>query len=608
MDLYVQGQYRAKRALAKAVYFHYLNLALAESGQAKSVPQHCMVLGPTGTGKTLLLKTLGAYLEVPVLFCNAASLSAEGYVGESVGDMLARLQSFCGNDSFKLSRAIVFLDEIDKLAISDESGDIRTGMVQQELLSVLDGNLLSREEKGTVTPPYRVDTSKLLIVASGAFAGIEVTAAKRLGTSGLGFSQKSKSSQGASYSEVTSDDLMKYGLMPEFVARFPHLIPLEKLTKDEYSAIFDSPTQSPFSPYDKLFRVHGVKLKVLPEARAKLAEQAAGAAEGARGLRRRAGKILESVDWQLADLADSGCTEITVTMSCVEGGAPPELSYKEVKAKSQAEELRQSVFNSDAVSKLASKKRLQELKEEIGWRRTEGSARKWWSTFETENESRLGLVEKLAQELRERKATISEFFLAYVYSNTDNIQANLHYLDYWRIKEALHGKASLCLHITNSPICESAEDLNQLREEVGYSRADSFSRLIYDCLEHSLGRRAGALGEFVVELKEKERLSLSEFSLGVVLTQVLEPKGVFYYLKYKAAGFGGLDVEKELASVFGSGSSNLDRKNSQTLEFLQREARLQLVRRIRVVYPSVVSRYLYDEVVGSYLAIESTTP
>lgn len=617
MDLFVQGQQNAKCALARAVYFHYLNLALAESGQGKIPPQHCLVIGPTGSGKTLLLKTLGAYLDVPVLFCNVPSLTAEGYVGESIGDMLARLQSLCGGDTFKLSRAIIFLDEIDKLHYTEQNLGIRTSMVQQELLALLDGNSLVRDEKGSSTKSHAVDTSKLLVVGSGAFTGIEESAAKRLGMSKMGFLQRSSTERiKGEYAHVSSEDIINFGFLPEFVARFPSIVPLEKLSLDEYLSIFESPTQSPFSPYERLFQVHGIKLSVSLGAKARLAEQATRAEEGARGLRRAVAQVLSPIDWQLVELQSKGCTEVIITPECVERGGMPELVYGVPTDKGDAERLRRSVFvcpapmlhrdelersqlqfsNTAGWDKQRLRNYLDKVKWDIGWASTTDGALRWWNELEEEYAERLEVLIWFTEGLQHRRATISEAWRAWMYSYAFSVEVYLVHLDFRRIQAALLDSKALHLLDVTSASRETPEELARLRTQINYSASRSDSRFLYDCMEESLSRQQGALSEFVKRLTSY-KITLDGFFCVAVLAHLYQPEGVFHYLSYlelvtsavrsEARFRFSSDVTKNADLKYGPSES----VEIETAGWFREEARRSFLERLRDAHTEVACRY-----------------
>jgi ATP-dependent Clp protease ATP-binding subunit ClpX len=469
LDRFARGQARAKRDLAVAVYHHYLSQAHREREGVDLGWHHLLLIGPTGVGKTHLVKTLADFLGVPVGFSSATSLVEVGYKGNSVETVVRELLERAGGDPRKAERGIIFIDEIDKIRRGETGGrDISGEGVQNALLTLLDGRLSSGEDS---TRHPEVDTSRLLFICSGAFVGLDGIVNKRRGTgrSAIGFHARPDERVEAmpgrpvyeALCQAQTADLVEFGMIPEFVGRFAKVSVLHELSRADLRSIAGGETErSPWALRQKLAAVHGIELELTDGALDAIATEAEALGTGARGLHRLVGRTLEAVDYRWPELADQGVRRIVVGADCVLHGAEP-LPVKKGRAKKRvdaalrelalagaspqagpaagnpADELRlHGVSDTRGWSKGQILKALEAVKNQaLGWDQTSGSARKWWEAFENENRQRPALVLTLAEELKWRKATITEFFLAYVYSNTDNIQANLHYLDYTRLKK-----------------------------------------------------------------------------------------------------------------------------------------------------------------------------
>lgn len=459
LDRTVIGQEEAKRALSSAVYAHYLGGAWAsESGSGDLGPQHVLLLGPTGSGKTHMVRSLASMLGVPVCFGSATALAEVGYKGDSVDTLVRNLVEAAGGDVGRAERGIVYLDEFDKIRRADTGGlrDVSGEGVQNALLTLLDGRRTTFSEthcSGRLT----VDVSRILFVCTGAFSMLPEVVRRRVGGFG-GFGFGSGRGGGAlsddeAYGLATADDLIACGFIPELVGRFASVAALRSLSADSMRRILDSGEDSILAKQRTFFALHGVELEVPECAVAAMAARSAAMGVGARGLVRVVLGVLRPVSWRLPELREEGVVRVRITEEAVRGEGDPELvrSGSERGDGARAGSLRESAFRGLGGCRAASARggvsdtrgwssaqvaaRLEEVKAGLGWAETEGSARRWWLAFERDNASRPALVLRLAEELLERKATVTEFFLAYVYSNTDNIQANLHYLDYTRLKK-----------------------------------------------------------------------------------------------------------------------------------------------------------------------------
>ena len=480
LDRFVQGQARAKRDIAVAVYEHYFSLGSRDRGGMDLGRKHILMLGPTGSGKTYIVKTLAEYLGVPVGFASATGLVETGYVGSPVESVIRALLDRAGGDPKKAERGIVFIDEIDKVRRQNTGGkDVSGEGVQNGLLTLMDGRVSKGPDNHSHAP---VDTSRLLFICTGAFVDLEGIVRRRIGggQNAIGFDPDGDGVPGSASAELPRDavfarvetrDLADYGIIPELIGRFATITALEDLDEGGLRAILTSLEASPAAQQQQLAAMHGIELVFEPEALAAVARQAARMKTGARALARIVGRALDAVDWRWPDLADAGVTRVVVTRATVEDGAPPREEKGPRPALPRTDrEVREQVLSSarpiraaypEPAAAEASRpgapaagaglppgisdtrgwndekiwNRVEKIKDaELGWKDCSGSARKWWEAFEQENRHRPSLVLRLVEELSTRKAAIAEFFLAYVYSNTDNIQANLHYLDYMRLK------------------------------------------------------------------------------------------------------------------------------------------------------------------------------